>query len=59
MNRQLSLGLMKPFFYMTKTSRQKFKYLENENSFQGEIKCNINHFGFLKLKIVLNLRVHH
>ena len=22
---------MKPFFYMTKKSRQKFKYLENKN----------------------------
>ena len=25
--------LIKPFFYMTKNSRQKFKYLENEKSF--------------------------
>ena len=30
--------LIKPFFYMTKKSRQKFKYLQNEKSFQGEIK---------------------
>ena len=30
--------LIKPFSYMTKKSRQKFKYLENEKSFQGEIK---------------------
>ena len=29
--------LIKPFFYMTKKSRQKFKYLENEKSFQGQI----------------------
>ena len=27
-----------PFLFMTKKSRQKFKYLENEKSFQGEIK---------------------
>ena len=25
--------LIKPFFYMTKKSRQKFKYLENEKGF--------------------------
>ena len=25
--------LIKPFFYMTKKSKQKFKYLENETSF--------------------------
>ena len=25
--------LIKPFFYMTKKSRQKFKYFENEESF--------------------------
>ena len=25
--------LMKPFLYMTKKSKQKFKYLENEKSF--------------------------
>ena len=25
--------LIKPFFYMTKKSIQKFKYLENENTF--------------------------
>ena len=30
--------LIKPFFYKTKKARQKFKYLENENNFQGEIK---------------------
>ena len=28
----------KSFFYMAKTSRQKFKYLENEKSFKGERK---------------------
>ena len=31
------ISLTKPFFYLTKKSRQKFKYLENE-SFKGEIK---------------------
>ena len=30
--------LIKPFCYMTKKSRQKFKYLENEKSFWGQIK---------------------
>ena len=30
--------LIKPFFYISKYSRQKFKYLENEKSFWGEIK---------------------
>ena len=30
--------LIKPSLYMTKKSRQKFKHLENENSFEGEIK---------------------
>ena len=25
--------LIKPFFYMTKNLRQKFKYLENEKNF--------------------------
>ena len=27
------------FFYMTKKSRQKFKYIENEKSFYDETKC--------------------
>ena len=36
--------LIKPFFYMTEKSRQKFKYLENENSFQDEIKSIFHHF---------------
>ena len=30
--------LIKPFRYMTKKSRQKLKYLENEMNFRGEIK---------------------
>ena len=30
--------LIKSFRYMTKKSRQKLKYLENEKSFWGEIK---------------------
>ena len=30
--------LIKPFSYMTKELRQKFKYLENEKTFSGEIK---------------------
>ena len=30
--------LVKPFWYMTKKSRQKLKYLENGKIFWGEIK---------------------
>ena len=30
--------LIKPFFYITKELRQRFKYLENEKSFSGETK---------------------
>ena len=30
--------LIKSFFYMTEKSRQKFKHVENEKSFSGEIK---------------------
>ena len=41
---------IKPFFYMTKKSRQKLKYLENEKSFKGEIK------GLQLPKIVSDLR---
>ena len=36
--------LIKPFFYMNKNSRQKFKYIESEKSFQGEIKSIFNQF---------------
>ena len=36
--------LIKPFRYMTKKSRQKLKYLENKNSFWGEIKSIFDHF---------------
>ena len=32
--------LIKPFFYMTRKSRQKFEHLENKKSFQGEIIFN-------------------
>ena len=31
---------IKQFFDMTKKLRQEFKYIENEKSFQGEIKIN-------------------
>ena len=38
--------LIKLFFYMTKNSKEKFKYLENGKSFEGELK---KHFSvFLK-----------
>ena len=36
--------LIKSFCYMTKKSRQKFKYLENEKNFWGEIKSTFHHF---------------
>ena len=36
--------LIKPFLYMTKKSRQKLKYLENEKSFWGEIKSIFHYF---------------
>ena len=34
--------LIKPGFFMTKKSRQNFKYLKNEKSFQGDVK-SISH----------------
>ena len=43
---------MKPLCYMTKKSKQKFKYLENEKSFWGEIK-NI-FFVFKGISVVKN-----
>ena len=36
--------LIEPFFYMTKMSRLKIKYLESEKSFQGEIKSIFHYF---------------
>ena len=36
--------LIKLFRYMTKKSRQKLKYLENEKSFWGEIKSIFYYF---------------
>ena len=45
---QISLSdlifLIKPFWYMTKKSRQKLKYLENGKSFWGEIKSIFHRF---------------
>ena len=39
MNFEINLTfLIKPFFYMTRKLRQKFKYLKNKKSFQCEIK---------------------
>ena len=35
---------IKPFFYMTKKLRQKFKYLQNKKKFIGEIKIIVHHF---------------
>ena len=36
--------LIKPFFWMTKMSWQKLKYLENKKSFWDEIKNFFHHF---------------
>ena len=36
--------LIQPFCCMTKKSRQKLKYLENEKSFWGEIRSTLYHF---------------
>ena len=36
--------LIKPFSYMTRKSRQKFKYFENEKRFYGEIKSIFHPF---------------
>ena len=36
--------LFKPFRYMTRKSRQEFKYLDNEKGFWGEIKSNFHYF---------------
>ena len=36
--------LIKPFFYMAKKSIQQSKFVEKENSFQGEIKSIFHHF---------------
>ena len=36
--------LIKLFCYLTKKSRQKFKYLDNEKSFLGELKTIFHHF---------------
>ena len=38
---------------MTKKSRQKFKYLENEKSFYDEIKNIFHHFEGLLLKQII------
>ena len=35
--------LIKPFFYMPKNWRQKFKYFESEKSFKGEMKNIFHH----------------
>ena len=32
-NFEINLILIKPFFYVIKKSREKFEYLENQNSF--------------------------
>ena len=51
--------LIKPFFYMTKKSRQKCKHLENEKSFRDEIKKHFLSFlrDFQLPILVSDLRV--
>ena len=51
-------GLIKPFWYMAKKSRQKLKYLENGKNFWGEIKSIFIILKDFQLpKIVTDLRV--
>ena len=45
---------MKPFFNVTGNSRQKFKYLENEKSFQDSLFVK----AFQLPEVVSDLRVH-
>ena len=48
---KLSLSFLSSrFFYMTKRSGQKFKYLEDEKTFKDEIKCIFHDFKGLSLK---------
>ena len=49
--------LIKPFSYMTKKARQKFKYLKSEKSFKDEIKNFFHHlmsFHWSKLKTIFS-----
>ena len=39
---------MKPFFYLTKKSSHRFKYLENEKGFWGEIESILKGLSFVK-----------
>ena len=50
--------LIKPFFYITKKSRQKFKYVENERAFRRN-KMHFSSFlrGSQLPKVVSDLRV--
>ena len=59
MNFEINLiFLLRLFFYVTKKSRQKFKYLENEKSLKREIKTIFHHFnGFSVAKIISDLRL--
>ena len=41
--------LIRPLWYMTKKSRQKLKFLENERSFWGKIKRIFRHFKGLSV----------
>ena len=50
MNLRINLiFLIKSLFYMTKKSRQKFKYLGNEKSIYGEPKSIFHHFKRLSV----------
>ena len=53
--------LIKPFCYMTKMSRQKPKYFENEKSFWREIKSIFHHFsasfrGFVAINCAFKIK---
>ena len=48
MNYEINLiFLITTFSYMTKITRQKIKYLENETSFPGEIKRDFCYFSMI------------
>ena len=60
MNFEINLiFLIKPFINITEHSRQKFKCLVNQKSFQGEKKKDFSSFlkGFQLSKLVSDLRV--
>ena len=49
--------LIRPFFYKTKKFRQKFKYLENEKSFKGEMKKHFSLFCTLDVSQTMSYKI--